>query len=488
MKNIAKTAWIMLVIGFITYTFSSGRWNIDIAAWIWPFALLYFSRQTANKKQFLILAAVLAAGHIIKWLDILGGGYLFNAALCLIWSVCWIIPFLADRLLAQKLSGVVLSSLIFPSVFVTMEFLRGLTLVSSIGVMAYTQEGFLPLVQITSVIGSYGLSFLILWFGTIVVTAIEKRAGWKKLASVYLAIMIVVFGFGVIRLAAFPVDESNTVNIASIVGPFYGHVGEGDYIRIPYEDSKAYFLSEVKRAANGGAEIACWNEESFAMKDVKEEQFIDMAKAQAAEYDMILLFGLEIEDTDNSEGGLWVNKSVIIQPDGTTTVYIKTKLVPIIETSEYKKGTGDIPTVVTDKGILSTVICFDDSYISYVHGMGANTNGHFRDTEVLFVPSWDWYSVKQVHTKLAEFRAVENGHALVKPTHDGISTAVDYQGHVIKRFDTAKTGFDTVQFAKVPVTGVHTIYSEIGTLLDMMACLAGFVMVALGIYFLRRKQ
>ena len=212
----------MLAVGFAAYVFSSGRWNFGVTAWVWPFAFLYFSRQAKTKKQFLLLSAAIAVGQMIKWPDILDSGYLLSAAFCLLWSICWIVPFLADRLLAQKLPGSFLSSLVFPTVFVSVEYLRTLTPIGSLGMMAYTQSGFLQLVQVTSLIGSFGLSFLLYWFGAVAVSAAEKRQGWKLATGVCLAMFVASIGFGCIRLAAFSVDDyENRVKIASIVGPYY---------------------------------------------------------------------------------------------------------------------------------------------------------------------------------------------------------------------------------------------------------------------------
>lgn len=480
-KPLKKAAWIMLAVGFAAYVFSAGRWNCGVTAWIWPFAFLYFSRQTKTKKQFLLLAAAIAVGQMLKWPDILDSGYLLSAVFCLVWSVFWILPFLADRLLAQKLPGSFLSSLIFPTVFVSVDGLRALTPLGSIGMTAYTQAGFLPLMQITSVIGSFGLSLLIYWFGSAVVTVLEKRQGWKSVTGVCLALLVVSIGFGCIRLAAFPVSTENTVRVASIVGPYYEKFDDGTYAEISAEESLQYFLSEAQRAADGGATIACWNEEAFDMEDTEEARLTEAAVAFAKAHDMILIIGLEVDDTDGSEGGDLVNKSILVLPDGSVTDYIKTNLIPLVEFPGYVKGSGNVPSVETAQGVISNVICFDDTFPRFVRGKTGLT-------DILFVPSWDWQAVKYAHTDLSAFRAVENGFSLVKPTYGGISAAVDGQGHVIQRFDTADTGFDTVQFADVPVKRLPTVYARYGGIIDLAFCLSGFVTVALGIYVLLRKK
>ena len=471
----------MLCIGFAAYVFSSGSWNFGLTAWIWPFAFLYFSRQTKTKKQFLLLAAAIAVGQVIKWPDILDSGYLLSAIFCLVWSVFWILPFLADRLLAQKLSGSFLSSLIFPTVFVSIEYLRTLTPIGSLGMTAYTQARFLPLVQVTSVIGSFGLSFLIYWFGSVVVTALEKRQGWKPVAGLCLALLVASIGFGCIRLAAFPVSSEDTVRVASIVGPYYEKFDDGTYAEISAEESLEYFQSEAQRAADGGATIACWNEEAFDIEDTEEARLTDAAAAFAKKHDMILIIGFEVDDTDDSEGGDSVNRSILVLPDGSVTDYIKTNLIPLVEIPGYVKGSGDVPSATTAQGVITNMICFDDTFMRFVREKTGST-------EILFVPSWDWQGIKHAHTDLSEFRAVENGFSLVKPTYGGISTAVDGQGHVIQRFDTADTGFDTVQFTDVPAKRIPTIYARYGSVIDLAFCLSGFVTVALGIYVLLRKK
>ena len=471
----------MLAVGFAAFVFSSGSWNFGVTAWIWPFALLYFSRRTKTKKQFLLLVAAVAVGQMVKWPDIWDSGYLPSAGFCLVWSVFWIVPFLFDRLLAQKLPGSFLSSLIFPTAFVSVEYLRALTPLGSLGMTAYTQSGFLPLMQVTSVIGAFGLSFLIYWFGSAVVTAIEKRQGWKPAAGVCLALLVASFGFGCIRLAKLPMDSENTVRVASIVCPYYEKYDDGTYAGLSAEESLQYFLSEAQRAADGGAKIACWNEEAFALNDADEPLLLNAATAFAREHNMYLIVGYEIADTDGSEGGDAVNKSILVQPGGSVTEYVKTNLIPLVEVPGYVKGSGDVPSVATEYGVLSNVICFDETFPVFVR---ENTGS----TDILFVPSWDWQAVKRAHTDLSAFRAVENGFALVKPTYGGISAAVDGQGRVLLRFDTADTGFDTVQFADVPTKSVPTVYARIGSIIDLAFCLSGFVTLALGILVLQRKK
>lgn len=250
-----------------------------------------------------------------------------------------------------------------------------------------------------------------------------------------------------------------------------------------FQRKKACNTSCPKRSARrtGGAKIACWNEEAFALDDIEEPRLLEAAAAFAKEHEMLLIVGYEVADTDGSENDDAVNKSILVQPNGSVTGYVKTNLIPIVELPGYVKGTGDVPSVATGQGVISNVICFDDTFPKFVRD-------HTGSTDILFVPSWDWQGIKHAHTDLSQLRAVENGFSLVKPTYGGISTAVDGQGRVIKRFDTADTGFDTVQFADVPTKSIPTPYARNGNAIDLAFGLSGVVTVMLGIFMLHRKN
>jgi apolipoprotein N-acyltransferase len=75
-------------------------------------------------------------------------------------------PFLLDRLVAPRLTGVA-STLIFPIALAAAEFLRSrATAAASWGSIAYSQYGFLPLMQVAAAVGIWGITFLIAWFAS----------------------------------------------------------------------------------------------------------------------------------------------------------------------------------------------------------------------------------------------------------------------------------------------------------------------------------
>ena len=65
---------------------------------------------------------------------------------------------------------------------------------------------------------------------------------------------------------------------------------------------------------------------------------------------------------------------------------------------------------------------------------------------------------------------------MVRPTRQGLSTAVDYMGRVLGQADSF-TAAKTVMVAAVPTQGVPTIYTRIGDSFAYL-CVVGLVILA----------
>lgn len=113
----------------------------------------------------------------------------------------------------------------------------------------------------------------------------------------------------------------------------------------------------------------------------------------------------------------------------------------------------------------SSVICFDADFPQLLAQAGR------LKTDLLLDPSNDWKAIDPWHTRMASFRAVEQGFNLVRHTSQGLSAAFDYQGRELAAMDHYLAA-DRVLVAQVPIHGTRTIYGLLG---DWFAwiCLAG---------------
>jgi apolipoprotein N-acyltransferase len=86
---------------------------------------------------------------------------------------------------------------------------------------------------------------------------------------------------------------------------------------------------------------------------------------------------------------------------------------------------------------------------------------------------------------MATFEAIEAGSSLVTQVDDGLSVAVDYEGHVLASTDFF-TADPQVMVAYVPTQGVRTIYATIGDLFAWLS-IAGLVLL-IGFALVRRPK
>jgi apolipoprotein N-acyltransferase len=121
------------------------------------------------------------------------------------YGLLWSLPYLADRLAFRRLRGFS-STFVYPLAATTLEFIYIRTSpLGAWGATGFTQYGDLPLMQLASVTGMIGITFLMGWFASVVNWAwesrgrgVEIRRGLGALCIVFAAVLI----FGFVRLQA----------------------------------------------------------------------------------------------------------------------------------------------------------------------------------------------------------------------------------------------------------------------------------------------
>jgi apolipoprotein N-acyltransferase len=118
-----------------------------------------------------------------------------------------------DRFLSRKLDGI-LATLVFPLTWTSIEYLRSfLSSSGSHGSLVYSQFRNLPLMQLASVTGIWGLTFLICWLAPVLNLAWGKRFDWPKIrlsVSLFVVVssLVLLFGGG----AGYHIDLLPTVS------------------------------------------------------------------------------------------------------------------------------------------------------------------------------------------------------------------------------------------------------------------------------------
>jgi len=466
-------AWLGL--GALLMIFSNGRWIIPLATWLYPVFFLRFlhSQKTARGLWLLWICSALVSIFIWrKMIPAPGVAYYFltGVALQIVLGA-----YLADRLLFKKLKGFT-STLIFPLAYCIIEYVS--TFIPSKGSwvsLAYTQTGNLPIMQLASVTGIWGITFLITWFASVMTWMWERafqRTSIFRGALWYLGIFFGVLLYGTLRLHFTP-DGVRSVMIASVVQEraqkaklsschWTDAWGVGQYSPQVEEN----LLEKTRMAANAGAKIILWQEAASWLPKREEEKFVSQAANLAREKKIWLLMTLWSIPEDYPKQ-LVENKIVILNPEGQEQLtYIKNKPVavePII------KGNGKIPVLQTPYGRIAPAICFDDAFPFLIRQSGMN------GADILFIPANDWKEIDPIHTEMAIVRAIENGAALVRPAGSGLSAVTDNRGRKISAMDFFRSE-QQIMYAEVPVAGSSTLYALWGDWFAL-GCVAVFCVI-----------
>ncbi len=486
---------LWLLSGAVLMLFADGRWIIPIATWLFPIFLLRFMRMQKPLRGFIFLVVIVASVGIIAWWKMIPVPLSMYFMIVALPAPVYCLSFLADRLVATRLSfngKGFLSTLVFPMAWCIIEYLTSFDpMKASWNSLAYTQAENLPLLQLVSVTGIWGITFLITWFASIANWAWSQNFQWKKISRVvitFACIASAIFLYGTFRVNFFQ-PRSSSVLTASIV---QSRAVDADLKTCKWTDANGIgkysndvennLLEKTRQAAQAGAKMILWQECAGTIPSNREPGFIKQAAAVAEQERIYLLMTLWSIPQDFPKH-LIQNKMVIIDPKGDVrSIYVKNR--PVLGAEPIVKGNTPIPALETSYGKISAAICHDGDFPSFIRNAGKN------NTAIMFLPANDSREIDPIHTHMAIARAVENGCSLVHPAGQGLSVATDNRGQIISSMDYFKTD-EQIMFASVPVKHSFTIYAQVGDLFAWL-CIGGFVSLlivpAFKKYFSRAKS
>ncbi|MBN2347390.1 MAG: hypothetical protein JXJ22_01050 [Bacteroidales bacterium] len=485
----AKT--LLLILGFIGMTGFGLNWHMALAAWLTPVFLLLFIRNSKAGGFVLFFLVSIIAGIISRTCFALVDLFIVHLSNGLLFGITFSIPYLIDRLLYKKNKGFY-TTLIFPASVVLIEYLNSL-LIGTWGTVAHTQYVLSPLIQMVSVTGLFGLSFLVCWFGSVTIWMVENDFSRKRITKgilIYIFVFLAFFIYGEIRIT-FLNPDSNTVRTAGISGEIDIHkivedeykamksLSEDSKLDIPEEmfTSKEIIDRQIEHtisAAREGAKIIVWNEISLILNKQQVGIVCDSIKKIAAYYKIYILMAF-MEENTTAKSKPFNNKSVLFKPDGTEGWdYLKSALHPKAEAPVINSGDFIIPYIDTEYGRLGNVICYDMDFPEFIKQAGRHA------VDIMLVPAYDWAEITPLHPQMAAFEAIQNGFSLLRPNGKGLSAAYDYLGNVIARFETYNTS-SRILYADIPVKSRPALYSKIGNVFCYICALFLIAMVILKI-------
>ena len=341
------------------------------------------------------------------------------------------------------------------------------------GVAAYTQANSIALLQSLSLFGLAGISFIIYWINAAIAGIVVSRT-WNKKLLIPLIILSCMLVFGSIRydLASFKGKE--TIPMAAV-----GTDSEISGLPLPSAESNEAVIQAIFDrtgiAAKSGAELLVWNEAAFYLMPENEKQWLDSI-ARLAKINKVSIVASYVVPISESPFQ-YENKFQFFNPDGSIEFdYFKHEPVagePAV------KGTGPSRLKEVAGSNVGGAICYDYDF-PYL----ARRNKE-AGADIVAIPSSDWRGIDPLHTKMAAFRAIEQGHSILRSTRFGLSAAITPYGEMTSKMSSFDTN-NKIMMAHLPLKGIRTIYSQVGDILVFGSI--GFLLVMFTLPPVRRQS
>jgi apolipoprotein N-acyltransferase len=349
----------------------------------------------------------------------------------------------------------------------------------------------LPIAQLASVTGVYGLSWLLATLHACF-ALVATTTGRHRVAAGVVALGLIA---GCSLWGSARLNDNRLAREGEVVkvGLIQGNVPQAEKWD-PARASEIFdrYQRMTREAAAKGAQFIIWPESATPFFFDEDPLSADEMRRLASQTRAPLLFG-----TDEIERGSpprYYNSAFMLDSAGATAaVYRKMYLVPFGEyvpfgtlltfvaplveaVSAFSPGM-QVTMMPVNGHMVSTAICYEVVYPHLIR------EGVLQGSELLTTITNDaWYGESSApfqHYELAVMRAIEQGRYLARAANTGISGIVDPYGRVLAKtalFETA-TVIGDVRFIQE-----RTVYAKIGDIVAQLAVLLTLLGVGVALW------
>jgi apolipoprotein N-acyltransferase len=313
----------------------------------------------------------------------------------------------------------------------------------SVGTPAAAEVSMPMLIQVASLVGFPGITFLLSIVPAGISASMRTRSPLP--AAIALALFSANAIYGHWRMSLPP---SGTMRVALVesddaVGRFRADDREATLKAIDA------YVATVEKLNDKGVQLIVLPENiSRVAPEWRDEVQARLAAASnRSNSTLVAGFNTTIDNVQR-------NISWSFTPGETTpTTYEKRRLVPVLESAVFTPGSG--PKVLANG--IGLEICKDMDFQAMLRNDVVQTK-----PILLAVPAWDFGEDDWSHARVAILRSVENGVPMARSARNGLLTLNDRYGRLVVRAKT--TGSFTVLTGDLPINGRggNTVYDAIG--------------------------
>ncbi|MBI2837845.1 MAG: hypothetical protein HYX75_06000 [Acidobacteria bacterium] len=342
------------------------------------------------------------------------------------------------------------ATLAFPATWVSFEYLLNLTSThGTAGSLAYSQLNFLPFLQLASLTGPWGMSFLVMLFPSVLATSLHLRRTMPKqalrVAGVSLCAIALVLVFGAVRLGLEQPGPTVKVGLIASDQPANVRVAEeGPETARLCRD----YAAQVEDIAAQGAQVIVLPEKLGVAVDPDTKDIDALFQALSDGTNADIVVGMI-----HVAPPVKYNEARVYTPRSPPLSYDKHHMLPPFE-SKFKPG-ATLTLMSKPSGTWGVAICKDMDFTALSRRYGEAGAG------LMLVPAWDFDLDRWVHGHMAVMRGVESGFGTVRAAKQGYLTVSDNRGRIRAEITSDSAPFATL-VAEVPAVHETTLYLLLG--------------------------
>ncbi|MDE0084351.1 MAG: apolipoprotein N-acyltransferase [Candidatus Poribacteria bacterium] len=395
------------------------------------------------------------------------------------------------------------SGILFPlgvaAIWVSLEWVRSWLLTGfPWGNIGYSQWKYLPGIQIASLTGVYGISFVIVFFNAGIATLIRNRNEWRKelvaiIVPCLLAMICLIYGYATIA------RSENTPQKSMKVAIIPGNIPQIEKWKSEnFPKIFARYINLTRKAAAHNPDVIVWPETTVRGQVLSGEwvNYHNHFKKVLREIGGIPML---IGATDPDAFGDLYNRVISVSSEGEVLgKYAKMHLVPFgeyvpladflpnfVQFKPFERGKTVnllpityVGTMQTNKEQMEvgTSICFESAFPSHFRQFvkkGADAMGILTN-DAWFVGT----AFPELHLAMAPLRAVENRIAVLRCANGGYSCVVDSFGQITTPFVTPQTDKEFLIADVALSEGKQTFYTRYGDWLPIFCLVLSILCIA----------
>jgi apolipoprotein N-acyltransferase len=470
------------------------KFGIAVLAWVSLIPLLYALRRARPGRAFRLgtLSGLVYYGILLYWIPAVPAHYGGTPLWLCVLIFLALIGFLA---LYWGIFGLVLATtarswptaafLLAPLVWLACEYLMTYVFTGfPWGILGTSQYRNLPFIQVASLAGVYGVSFVLVFLQSTFVLAMTRRRRGPFFMALGLMALVHAWGGYELKRANFdgPARIKASVIQGNVSSDIYWDVAPESLVRELFDEH----LALSRKALAEGSRLIIWPEFTvplcFSCEDQVSRDLSAALERFVRESGATLLVGTN--EVSGPPGlRLYHNTAMALHPDLSRSLYFKMHLVPFGEYTPARKifffieklthAVGDI-TPGTEAVLheyqgfsFGSPICYEIVFPAIARRFTREGAGF-----LVTITNDGWYGTTAApyqHWAQAVFRAVENRRYLLRAATTGISGAVDPFGRVMAK---SRLMTKDVMTETIAPSGHLSFYTRTGDALAVAALTA----------------